>query len=117
MKQLSSVLEPKRILKRINTKPFLISNATARLHYTKHIRITAPFHENLDERCIHCRDMDDHIRHNFDEELEEREAEGRTKFRKLEASTLTLLEQLKNESLKSFRSAAVAINFPNHPDP
>ncbi|KAH7379649.1 hypothetical protein BKA64DRAFT_647968 [Cadophora sp. MPI-SDFR-AT-0126] len=94
--------ESEKNLERINTKSFLIGNSTARLHYTKHVRISAPFHENLDERCIHFRDIDDQIKHNFDEELEEREAGGRTKFRKLEATTLTFLEQLKDESLKSF---------------
>lgn len=32
---------------------FLEGNSTDRLNHAKHVRFSAPFHENLEERCVH----------------------------------------------------------------
>jgi len=92
----------KEHLERIDIKPFLRGNSTSRLYHTKHAQISAPFYENLYERCIHFRDMNDQVKHDFEEELKEREAGGRTKFQKLATNTVGLLQQLQYKSLKSF---------------
>ena len=49
------------------------------------------------------------ISDSHDEEWEEREDRGRTKFQELGANTIGLLMHLEDESLKSFRSAAVPV--------
>lgn len=100
--------ESEKHLERIDINPFLRGNGSSRLRYTKHVRIAAPFHENLDERCVHFRDIDDHVKYLFDEEPEEREAKGLTRFQKLATNAAAFLQQIEDESLKSFRSAAVS---------
>jgi hypothetical protein len=35
----------------------------------------AVFHKNLDERCVHFRDIDDQLEYDFGDELEERKLE------------------------------------------
>jgi len=109
--------ESEKHLERIDVKPFLEGNSTDRLKHTKHFQISSLFHENLDERCLHFRDIEDQVKYNFDEELEERAAGGRTKFQTLAANVVGLLQQLQYESLKSFRSAAVSNEFCNSADP
>jgi hypothetical protein len=104
-------------LERIDIKPFFEGNSTDRLSHTKHVRISSLFHENLDERCIHFRDIEDQVKYNFDEELRERAAGRRTKFQTLAINAVGLFQQLQYESLKSFRSAAVTNGFWNSADP
>jgi hypothetical protein len=94
--------ESEKHLERIDIKPFLEGNSTDRLKHTKHFRISSLFHQNLDERCLHFRDIEGQVKYDFDEQLEERAAGGRTKFQTLAANVVGLLQQLQYESLTSF---------------
>jgi hypothetical protein len=42
----------------IHVQPFLGSNASSRLRHVKHVRVSAPFRDNLEGRCIHYESVD-----------------------------------------------------------
>jgi hypothetical protein len=72
--------------------------------HTKHVRISAPFHENLSGRCIlfrHIEDIAGISEMDYDWMMEN----GPEKSQKLESSMLKFLEKLQDERLISFKSA------------
>jgi guanylate kinase len=85
----------------------LTGNSTGRLHHAKSVRISAPFDANLYQRCIHSRDDNDESTHEF-VEVDETDIEAQTEFQKLATNAIGLLQQLKAESLKSFRSDTIS---------
>ena len=93
--------ESEKHLERLQIKSFLVGDVAGRLHHTKHVRISSVFDENLDERCIHLRDIEYHATHEYNEPT--------TKFQTLAANVMALLQQLSDESLKSFRLAVVSM--------
>lgn len=82
-------------LQRVDVKPFLRGsiNPAGHLHYVKNVRVQSRFHSNLEERCVHYRDM------------EEGDASRGIRSRRLATDMMSLLKHLGDQRLQSFRLA------------
>lgn len=98
-------------LESIDINSFLRGNSTSRLYHTKHVRISAPFHEHLDARCVHSEYIviNDQIRFDPDGDVDDVIDRGLTRFQKLATSAMELLKQLEDNTLKSFRLATISM--------
>jgi hypothetical protein len=84
----------------VGIKRLMVSgiNPQSRLQYVRNIRLRSSFYYHLEERCIHYRDI-----YKTQIDPEGGEANG---FQKLTTDIMSLLEQLEDQSLRGFRSAA-----------
>jgi hypothetical protein len=87
-------------LENLNVQPFLgaASIAKGSLAYVKHVQVRSNFHQKLQQRCVHYKDIDTH---GYDRET----AEG-TRFADLTFDLLQVLQRLARQSLRSFRSVS-----------
>ena len=92
-------------LERVDVEPFLRtrSKPTSPLDHVRTLQIQSNFHYRLKERCLHYKDMGFYVGM--------LEFERRPRLEKLTMSLMPLFEQLREDSLRTFRSA---LSLPIH---
>ncbi|KAH8816664.1 hypothetical protein F5884DRAFT_873409 [Xylogone sp. PMI_703] len=91
--------EAEEILACINIGPFIAGDVAGRLRHVKHLQIVAPFHSNLEERCVH---FDDSRDSENESEWDDPEYYPESRIIDLALSMWDIFRHLKDESLKSF---------------
>jgi len=88
-------------LERVEVEPFLrtSSKLTSPLDHVRSVQVRSRFHHLLEERCLHHKDIGFY--------MGEPDSERQPRFEKLTTHLIPLFEQLREESLQSFRFAII----------
>lgn len=98
------IIKPRgeKYLQTIDTSPLSRGSSASRLHHAKHVRVSASFHNNLDERCVHFRDLDPE-EYGYIVEEDEWTPKGPKQFERFTDGVMKFLTQIEDNALKSFR--------------